>query len=138
MKERIQISLISSISLLLINDIFYLFNLSKFYSFLIRISDNYILNFLVLIFCLSVTFLLFSYVFYHLIIRNNKTIYYFVEGTIFYFVLFLILKNISVLPSNIDFSSLLSIYFSIIFTTYIYFYSFFYLFVVKYKRQQEE
>ena len=138
MKEKIQISLISSISLLLINDIFYLFNLSKFYSFLIRILDNYILNFLVLIFCLSVTFLLFSYVFYHLIIRNNKTIYYFIEGTIFYFVLFLILKNISVLPSNIDFSSLLSIYFSIIFTSYIYFYSFFYLFVVKYKRQQEE
>lgn len=138
MKERIQISLISSISLLLINDIFYLFNLSKFYSFLIRISDNYIFNFLVLIFCLSVTFLLFSYVFYHLIIRNNKTIYYFIEGTIIYFVLFLILENISVLPSNIDFSSLLSIYFSIIFTSYIYFYSFFYLFVVKYKRQQEE
>ena len=138
MKERIQISLISSISLLLINDIFYLFNLSKFYSFLIRILDNYIFNFLVLIFCLSVTFLLFSYVFYHLIIRNNKTIYYFIEGTIIYFVLFQILENISVLPSNIDFSSLLSIYFSIIFTSYIYFYSFFYLFVVKYKRHQEE
>ena len=135
MKDRLLISLFTSGSALIINDIFYLFNLSIFTTFKINISSNYLINLLIIFSILTISLFLLSYLIREKNIKNKDWIDWIINSFIVFILLMFILLEFKIIPSKIDFSSCLSILFSIILSTCLYFYSFFYLFVVKYKRQ---
>ena len=135
MKDRLLISLFTSGSALIINDIFYLFNLSIFTTFKINISSNYLINLLIIFSILTISLFLLSYLISEKNIKNKDRIDWIINSFIVFILLMFILLEFKIIPRKIDFSSCLSILFSIILSTCLYFYSFFYLFVVKYKRQ---
>ena len=135
MKDRLLISLFTSGSALIINDIFYLFNLSIFTTFKINISSNYLINLLIIFSILTISLFLLSYLIREKNIKNKDWIDWIIDSFIVFILLMFILLEFKIIPRKIDFSSCLSILFSIILSTCLYFYSFFYLFVVKYKRQ---
>jgi len=76
MKQNYIISLFSSCTLLLTNDIFYLLNLSTFNTFLIKLSNVYIINFLTLLVIISLLLFLLSVLLSKVWKYNNKLIYY--------------------------------------------------------------
>ena len=135
MKQNYIISLFSSCTLLLTNDIFYFLNLSIFNTFLIKLSNVYIINFFILVIIISLFLFLISITLNKVWKYNNKLIYFLLESLIIYFIMLFFLIEFNIVSRKIDLSSLLSILFSIIFTSCLYFYSFFYENVVKYKRQ---
>ena len=135
MKDRLLISLFTSGSALIINDIFYLFNLSIFTTFKINISSNYLINLLIIFSILTISLFLLSYLIREKNIKNKDWFDWIINSFIVFILLMFILLEFKIIPRKIDFSSCLSILFSIILSTCLYFYSFFYLFVVKYKRQ---
>ena len=126
MKQNYIISLFSSCTLLLTNDIFYFLNLSIFNTFLIKLSNVYIINFFILVIIISLFLFLISITLNKVWKYNNKLIYFLLESLIIYFIMLFFLIEFNIVSRKIDLSSLLSILFSIIFTSCLYFYSFFY------------
>ena len=131
MKQKFLISLICSISLFIINDIFYLLNLSTFSSMKLLIINNYMLNLIILIAILTCILFVIENM---IIVTKIDFKSCFVYSLIIFHFAMILLMIFNINTPKIELSTLLSILFSIFFVTYLYFYSNFYLNVVKYKR----
>ena len=131
MKQKFLISLICSISLFIINDIFYLLNLSTFSSMKLLIINNYLLNLIILIAIFTCKLFVVQNM---IIVTKIDFKSCFVYSLIIFHLAMILLMIFNINTPKIELSTLLSILFSIFFVTYLYFYSNFYLNVVKYKR----
>lgn len=133
-KDRIIISIISSICFYGILDFFYIINFGKFNSYLLFIHEDKSIN--LLIKCLIFAFILFLISFIKIKkIVKIKIQYVTIIFSISIFFLVELFYSWYIDIQKMSFSSHISLLFCIFFCSYLYFYSIFYLDVVKYKRQ---
>lgn len=133
-KDRIIISIISSVCFYGILDFFYIINFGRFNSYLLFIHEDKSIN--LFIKCLIFAFILFLISFIKIKkIVKIKIQYVTIIFSISIFFLVELFYSWYIDIQKMSLSSHISLLFCIFFCSYLYFYSIFYLDVVKYKRQ---
>lgn len=123
------ISLFSSLTLILFNELFYLINFTSFSFNEISFASKYIYNIILLIGMLFLIYMIFGIILHFSKIKNRSNNNLFVISFVQFTLIYFILHEFSLIKS--DLQTILSLLLCVILSSYQFFYSIFYLNVVK-------
>lgn len=123
------ISLFSSLTLILFNELFYLINFTSFSFNEISLTSKYIYNIILLIGMLFLIYMIFGIILHFSKIKNRSNNNLFVISFVQFTLIYFILHEFSLIKS--DLQTILSLLLCVILSSYQFFYSIFYLNVVK-------
>ena len=123
------ISLFSSLTLILFNELFYLINFTSFSFNEIILTSKYIYNIILLIGMLFLIYMILGIILHFSKIKNRSNNNLFVISFVQFTLIYFILHEFSLIKS--DLQTILSLLLCVILSSYQFFYSIFYLNVVK-------
>lgn len=123
------ISLFSSLTLILFNELFYLINFTSFSFNEISLTSKYIYNIILLIGMLFLIYMILGIILHFSKIKNRSNNNLFVISFVQFTLIYFILHEFSLIKS--DLQTILSLLLCVILSSYQFFYSIFYLNVVK-------
>lgn len=123
------ISLFSSLTLILFNELFYLINFTSFSFNEISFASKYIYNIILLIGMLFLIYMIFGIILHFSKIKNRSNNNLFVISLVQFALIYFILHEFSLIKN--DLQTILSLLLCVILSSYQFFYSIFYLNVVK-------
>ena len=123
------ISLFSSLTLILFNELFYLINFTSFSFNEISFASKYIYNIILLIGMLFLIYMIFGIILHFSKIKNRSNNNLFVISLVQCALIYFILHEFSLIKN--DLQTILSLLLCVILSSYQFFYSIFYLNVVK-------
>ena len=123
------ISLFSSLTLILFNELIYLINFTSFSFIEISFASKYIYNIILLIGMLFLIYMIFGIILHFSKIKNRSNNNLFVISLVQFALIYFILHEFSLIKN--DLQTILSLLLCVILSSYQFFYSIFYLNVVK-------
>ena len=123
------VSLSTSFIVILINQLLFYLNFTRYTFSLMKIVENSFINYFILFASLSLLLFLFAIILFKMKIKISKSSYLFILSVAIFLIINLILRIYNKI--NLDLQSTLSLLFIVILSTYQYFYSIFYINSVK-------
>ena len=126
--KRLVISIFSCLFFIGINELFFFFNMSQI-TFNNILNDNMITNYFLIVIVFITTLFLLSFLLSKIKLPVNKFTYVLIISNLIFFITISLIYVFS--DEYYEIQSIFSFYFSVIFTSYLFFYSIFALDVVK-------